>query len=166
MKKASLQDSAARLRIAVLVLLVLMVGAYGIARLGIDLGPGVKVESRPVGSGAPVPAFAADVAVILFAMSLWRLAQMLRLLGRGERFTRLVAAAFRSFAFWLLLAALAQTLLPIAASVLLTASDHGRIALAFDLLEIFFIIAALVLFLVVRMLEEAAELDAELKEIV
>lgn len=166
MKKAAIQVSASRLRIAVLVLLVLVVSAYGIARLGIDLGPGVRVETRPDGGVAQVPAFATDAAVVLFAISLWRLVQMLRLLGRGERFTKLVAAAFRSFAFWLLLAALAQILLPIAASILSAPPAYGRIALSIDLLEIFFIIAALVLFLVARMLEEAAELDAELKEIV
>lgn len=166
MKQSALQGSAARLRIAVLVLLALVVGAYATARLGIDLGPGIKVESRSDVSGPPVSAFAADAAVVLFAISLWRLAQMLRMLGRGERFTKSVAAAFRSFAFWLLLASLAQILLPIAASVLLNPPGDGRIALAFDLLEIFFVIAALVQFLVARMLEEAADLDAELKEIV
>lgn len=166
MRKEHFQKSASRLRVAVLVLLVLMVAAYGIARLGVNLGPGVKVESRPDGAGVQVPAFAADIAVVLFAISLWRLARMLRLLAQGERFTKAVAAGFRSFAFWLLLAALAQILVPIAGSVLLAGPSNARIALTFDLLEIFFVIAALVLFLVARMLEDAAELDAELQEIV
>lgn len=166
MKYTSLQISAQRLRIAVLMLLALVGAAYAVARLGIDLGPGVTVESRPALSGAMLSLLPGDIAVVLFAFALWRLAQMLGLLANGQRFTRPVAAGFRSFAFWLLVAALAQIAVPLIGAVITATSGHGRIALAFDLRDVFFVIAALVLFLVARMLEDAAAMDAELKEIV
>ena len=101
----------------------------------------------------------------LFAIALWRLSAMLGLLASGERFTAPVAAAFRSFALWLLLAALAQILVPLVVAVA-GGGSGGRVAMVFDLREAFAVIAALVLFLVARMLEEAARIDLELREIV
>ena len=145
--------------------LLLLVGAFTAYRLGLDLGPSVEVRGK---SGGPDhAAWGADLAALLFAIALVQLIRLLGRLGMGEMFAPSVTGAVRSFAFWLMLSAIVAI---VAAPVIGMAGALGgsahRIEIRLDLRDVMFVIAALVLFLLARMLDEAARLDRELKEFV
>lgn len=166
MQQQDLIRVARRLRIIVIVAIAAIVAIYAASRLGLDLGHALRVERRSHLEGT-AGAVAADIAVLLFVAAL---AEVVRLLGRlanGELFTPGVTHSFRRFALWLLVSSLISILGPTLASFL-TPTDGGvrRIELVFDLREILFVVAALILFLVARVLDEAVRLEAELKEIV
>lgn len=147
--------------------LLLLVAAFAVARLDIDLGQSLEVARRSHGGGAALPGLAADISVLLFGIALVQLIRLLGRLGSGELFAAPVTRAFRAFAFWLMLSAITAIAGPPLAAVL--APRNGaleRIEVPIDLHNIMFLITGLVLFLVARMLDEAARVDTELKEIV
>lgn len=158
-----MQNQAHRLRIIVLALLGLSLGAFLFALLDLDLGPAFRIESRAPGGSLGWAA----VSLAPFVIALWRLAGMLRRVAGGEMFTTAVMTGFRGFAFWLMLSALASMLVPVvAASIAVARAGGGHIPILLDVRSLLFLVAAGVLFLVARMLEEAARIEAELKEIV
>lgn len=158
-----MEDQARRLRLVVLAFLGLSLVAFALAVVGLDAAPALKIETRAPGGSL----WWAAVALTPFAIALWRLAAMLGHVAHGQLFTPAVMTGFRGFAFWLMLSAVASLLVPvIAASVAVANAGGGNIPIIIDVRSLLFLIAAAVLFLVARMLEEAARIDAELKEIV
>ena len=144
--------------------LLLLVGAFAVSRLGLDLGPSLEVARRSHAQGLGAAALAGDLGALLFAIALVQLIRLLGKLGMGEMFAASVTAAVRSFAFWLMLSAVVAIVGPALAALIggFGGSVH-RIELRLDLRDVMFVIAALVLFLLARMLDEAARLDRELK---
>lgn len=168
MIQKTLAESAKALRVVAIILLIILCGGVVIAGLGLDLGSAVQVRHRSsLGTGVLADGVGA-VAALLFAVAL---IQLIRLLGRiadGELFAAGVTSAFRSFAFWLMLSAIVAIAGPAVAATAAAIGEGGHhpIAIAIDLRDILFLLAGLVMFLVARMLDEAARLDAELREIV
>ena len=166
MTQKSLAETARLVRWVAIAALLLLVGAFAAYRLGLDLGPSVEVR----GKSAEAPdhaAWGADLAALLFAIALVQLIRLLGRLGMGEMFAPSVTGAVRSFAFWLMLSAIVAIVAPPLIGLIggLGGSAH-RIEIRLDLRDVMFVIAALVLFLLARMLDEAARLDRELKEFV
>jgi hypothetical protein len=167
MTQEQFKRSAARLQLVVIVLLALLAAAFAINRLGIDLPSWLQIRRHGAGTGAAAPHWLLDLSMLLFLIALAQLALMLGRLRRGEVFTVGVTAAFRAFASWLLASAalaVAAPLLTAAATVLAGGSD--RVPIFLDFRQLSYVIAALVLFLIARMLDEAARIEAELREIV
>ena len=167
MAQKSLAKTAQLIRWVAVAALLLLVGAFAVSGLGLDLGPSVEVARRPHGDRTPIAGVAASIAVLLFAIALVQLIRLLGRLGQGELFAPSVTGAVRSFAFWLMLSAVvALAATPLAGLIGVVGGSSDRIELRIDLRDVMFLIAALVLFLLARMLDEAARLDRELKEFV
>ena len=164
MKQQSFAINARRLRIAVIALMVLILGAYAASRLGLDLGHAFRVERRPGAAGSPI---VADLAILLFGAALFEVTRLLRRFEQGELFTPGVTGSFRAFARWLLLAALIAIVGPAIAGLLEPGTEGGRqLRLIFDLRDVMAVVAALLIVLIARVLDEAARIDTELREIV
>ena len=162
----SIARSAARLRIAVLATILLLVLLYSFARLGLPLGA-ARVDYQVKGPDLPSTRIIGDATVALLVIALFRLSQMLRQISSGQLFSAAVVGRFRSFAFWLLVMALFELVAPTAAQ-LLTLSHGGehRIEISVDFREILTLAVTLVLFLLARLLERARSLDEENREFV
>lgn len=145
---------------------LLVAAAYLIGRFGLAVGPMVEVRYHASHLTWPAQAVS-DVATIMFLVALVQLALLLRHIGHGELFGARVTGSLRRFAFWLFLSALVSIVGP--TLVELATVDHrsgGAIHITADLRDLFYLVASLVLFLVARVIEEAAGIDAELREIV
>lgn len=167
MSQKSFAGHARFLRWIAIVALLLLVAAFAVSRIGIDLGPSIEVVSRAHAGGFSLPGLAADLSVLLFAIALVQLIRLLGRLGMGELFAPAVTAAFRAFAFWLMLSAVVAIAGPPLAAIASTIGSRvHHVEVPIDLRNVMFLITGLVMFLVARMLDEAARLDSELKEIV
>lgn len=167
MRQKSLAETAQYVRWLAIALLAILVAAFIVSRVGLDLGSSVSVVRRSHFSGQTIASVVPDLSALFFAVALVQLIRLLGRLGSGELFAPGVTGAFRSFAFWLMLSAIVAIAGPPLAGAVATLSEsQHRIAILIDLRDIMFLIAGLVLFLVARMLDEAARLDAELREIV
>jgi len=163
----TLPKAASRLRIAVLAMLAFVLAVWLVSIFGIPLGPGVQVTSHARESGSPYAPWISTVSVGLFALALLRLSAMLKSISAGDRFSRAVTRPFRDFAVLLLLSSLAGLLLPAITALLALNGDGPRhLQLRLELRDAIFVLASLVLFLIARMLEQAARIEAELEEIV
>lgn len=164
MKQESLFASAGRLRIAVIALLVIVALTYLVGRLGLDLGPNFLIVMRS--SHHADALWARDISVVLFLVAL---AQLIRLLGRvaaGELLTARVAYLLRQFALWLLLSAVVAIFGPMIVAIVQGLNGGHEIGLEFNLQQVMAIISALLFFLVSRMLDRAARIDEEMREII
>ncbi len=167
MAQQSLAESARLVRGITIAALILLVAAFAVSRFGFDLGPSVAVIRRSHSAGFSLAGAIGDLGVLFFAIALVQLIRLLGRLGSGDMFAPAVTRAFRSFAFWLMLSAVtALAGPPLAGLIAALGGGTHRIEFRIDLRDVMFVIAGLVLFLVSRMLDEAARLDAELKEIV
>ena len=167
MKQEQFKRSAARLQLVVVLLLAIATAAFAIDRLGIDLGSWLQIRRHGAGPQAAAPGWSLDLSMLLFLVALAQLARLLGRLRRGEVFTAGVTVAFRAFAFWLLASALVAVVAPLlTAAIAVPASGSSRIPMLIDIRQLSYVIAALVLFLIARMLDEAARIEAELEEIV
>jgi hypothetical protein len=167
MKQKQFKRSAARLQLVVIVLLAIAAAAFAINRLGIDLGPWLQIRRHGVGAQTAAPEWVVDLSMLFFLIALVQLARLLGRLRRGEVFTAGVTAAFRAFAAWLLASAVVAVAAPLATAATATlAAGSARIPMLIDIRQLSYVIAALVLFLIARMLDEAARIEAELREIV
>lgn len=167
MKHERIKRSAARLQLVVILLLVIAAAAFAIDRLGIELGSWLQIRRHGTAPQAIAPGWSLDLSMLLFLIALAQLARLLGRLRRGEVFTVGVTAAFRSFASWMLASAVVAVAAPLlAAATTGAASGSLRIPLLIDIRQLSYVIAALVLFLIARMLDEAARIEAELREIV
>lgn len=147
--------------------LVLILAAFAVARLGIDLGPHLTVMRRSHAVGTSAVGLISDLAVLFFAISLLQLIRLLGRLSSGTMFAPSVTGAFRTFAFWLLLAAIMAIGGPLvagAASAVFGESPFVEVRV--NMRDVMFLVAGMLMFLVARMLDEAARIEAELEEIV
>ena len=167
MKQELFKRSAARLQLVVVALLAIAAAAFAIDRFGIDFGPWLQIRRHGAGPQVAVPGWVLDLSILLFLIALAQLARLLGRLRRGEVFTAGVTAAFRAFAAWLLASAVVSVIAPMfAAAATTVAGGSARIPVLIDIRQLSYVIAALVLFLIARMLDEAARIEAELREIV
>lgn len=147
--------------------LVLLIAAAAVSRFNLDLGPWIAVVRRSQPAEYSLAGAVGDLGVLFFAIALVQLIRLLGRLSSGDLFAPAVTSAFRSFAFWLMLSAIIAMAGPPLAGLATALGGGGhRIEFRIDLRDVMFVIAGLVLFLVARMLDEAARLDRELKEIV
>ncbi len=108
----------------------------------------------------------ADITIVLLSVALYQLSRMLGAIADGDLFSARVVAAFRAFAFWLLLVALVWVVAPVTAVLLAGPGGSHRFEFKLQLRDILTIGVALILFLVARLLERARTVDEELREIV
>jgi len=166
MKQKSLAQAARTIRSIAAIALAVLIVAFAIARIGLDFGPNLLIERR-FHDGGWLSGFVSDLSAVFFMVALVQLIRLLGRLSAGELFAPTVTGAFRSFAFWLMLSGIAAIIAPpLAGFAVPNASGVHRIELQIDLRDIMFLIAGLVMFLVARMLDEAARIKAELEEIV
>ena len=157
---------AGRLRLLVWAVIVGTAAVYLAARIGTQVG-----DTRLVTIGTSDPAVASplwvqDVSIALVLLALWQLADMLRLVGRGDHFSPAAIRRFRGFALFLFIASAVMFLAPL---VMAIASDHPgpeQLRLPVKLRELLTMLVTGALFLVARLLEEARQIDSDLKEIV
>ena len=154
--------SAARLRIAVIVVMVIFGAAIILAWIGGPLGI-ARVEVRE--HDGPIDSLTAGtVSIVLVEIALFRLTQMLGAISAGDLFSSRVIRHFRGFAFWLLVVALVGLCVPLIGSLL--GSGPHRVALVLDLTKILTVGVTLLLFLLARLLERARRLEDEMREFV
>ena len=166
MTQKSIAASARRVRWFVIAVVVVIVSAFLIARFGLDLGPQLTVV-RPTHASDLAGSLISDLAVVLFLVSLVQLIRLLGRLSSGEMFAPSVTGAFRAFAFWLLLSAIVAIVGPPVAGAVSAAMGRGHaIEVPIRMRDIMFLVAGMVMFLVARMFDEAARIEAELEEIV
>lgn len=157
---------AERLRLLVWLMIVGTAAVYLAARIGTEVG-----QTRLVTLGASDPAVASplwvqDMCIALVLVALWQLADMLRLVGRGDHFAPAAIRRFRGFALFLFIASAVMFLAPL---VIALASNHPgpeQLRLPVKLRELLTMLVTGALFLVARLLEEARQIDSDLKEIV
>lgn len=163
---SKLSRSAFRLRIGVFVTMAALVVLYAAARAGLQLGH-ARVEYQARGVSPAIAAMVGDIGIVLLVIALFRLTQMLKLIETGELFSVDVVRRFRSFAFWLLVMAVAGLVGPFVGQFVHPVSSGPRtIRLAIDSREILTLGVTLLLFLLARLLERARAIDEEMREIV
>lgn len=160
-----IQRSASRLRVFVFVAMALLVGAYLVARLDVHI-PGVNVEYHVSGMGSWKGEIIGDVSLALVVTALFYLAGMLRRIAAGEMFGAAVIRSFRSFALWLLVLSIFQVIAPAVLDLAEMAPGPHRILIYLDLRNLFTAGIALLLFLLARLLEQARQIEDEMREIV
>lgn len=166
MSESSIGKTARRLRWAVWIFWVLVVLAYAAGRFGLRLRGAVEVQAHSSAAESGTPMIVADFSILLLSVALYQLNRMLGAIAEGDLFSARVVGAFKAFAFWLLLLALAWVVAPIVA-VFLTGPDGARrLEFRLQLRDVLTIGIALILFLVARLLERARTIDEEMREIV
>jgi membrane protein DedA with SNARE-associated domain len=166
MNGTDIGKTARRLRWAVWILWGCIILAYVAGRLGLSLRGAVEVQAHSTVAESGTPMIVADITILLLSVALYQLSKMLGAIGEGDLFSSRVVGAFRSFAFWLLVVALAWVVAPIVA-VFLTGPDAAhRLEFKLQLRDVLTIGIALILFLVARLLERARTIDEEMREIV
>ena len=157
---------AGRLRLLVWAMIVGTAAVYIAARIGTEVG-----QTRLVTIGASDPAVASpvwvqDLSIALVLLALWQLADMLRLVGRGDHFSPAAIRRFRGFALLLFVASAFMFLAPLVIAVATTEPGPEQLRLPVKLRELLTMLVTGALFLVARLLEEARQIDSDLKEIV
>ena len=166
MDGSDIGKTARRLRWAVWIFWASIILAYVAGRLGLSLRGAVEVQAHSSAAESGTPMIVADITILLLSVALYQLSRMLGAIGEGDLFSSRVVGAFRSFAFWLLVVALAWVVAPIVA-VFLTGPDAAhRLEFKLQLRDVLTIGIALILFLVARLLERARTIDEEMREIV
>jgi hypothetical protein len=158
--------TARGLRWAVWIFWGLIILAYLAGRAGLTIRGAVEVQARSLDAEAGMPRFVADVTILLLSVALYQLNRMLGAIAEGDLFSARVVGAFRSFAFWLLLVAVAWVVAPIVSVLLMGPGETHRLEFKLQLRDILTIGIALILFLVARLLERARTIDEEMREIV
>ena len=166
MSGSDIGKTAKRLRWAVWIFWACIILAYVAGRLGLSLRGAVEVQAHSTVAESGTPMIVADITILLLSVALYQLSRMLGAIGEGDLFSARVVGAFKAFAFWLLLLALAWVVAPIVA-VFLTGPDAAhRLEFKLQLRDVLTIGIALILFLVARLLERARTIDEEMREIV
>ena len=166
MTETSIEKAAARLRWGVLIGWALLVVAYLAARLGLAAAS-LRFETHSDSAGALGSLLLSDLSMVLLTIALFRLAQMLSAVARGETFSSGVVRAFRGFAFWLFLLALLGVAGPLASEFLREPSGAGReYAFRLQVRDLLTLAITLILFLVARLLERARAIEEDMREIV
>ena len=166
MNESDIGKTAKRLRWAVWIFWACIILAYVAGRLGLSLRGAVEVQAHSTVAESGTPMIVADVTILLLSVALYQLSRMLGAIGEGDLFSARVVGAFRSFAFWLLVLALAWVVAPIVAVFLTGPDEAHRLEFKLQLRDVLTIGIALILFLVARLLERARTLDEEMREFV
>jgi hypothetical protein len=166
MSEPSIGKTARRLRWAVWIFWVLVVLAYAAGRFGLSLRGAVEVQAHSSAAESGTPMIVADISILLLSVALYQLNRMLGAIAEGDLFSARVVGAFKAFAFWLLLLALAWVVAPIVAVFLTGPDEARRLEFRLQLRDVLTIGIALILFLVARLLERARTIDEEMREIV
>lgn len=165
MGTSDISNSARRLRWAVWIFWGCIVAAYAAGRFGLSLDY-LSVRARASVEDAGPLMITADITILLLSVALWQLSRMLGAIAQGDLFTARVVAAFRAFAFWLLLVALVWIVAPLVGVLFAGPGDAHRLEFKLQLRDILTVGVALILFLVARLLERARTVDEELREII
>ena len=157
---------AGRLRLLVWAMIVGTAAVYLAGRIGTEIG-----QTRLVTIGASDPAVASpiwvqDLSIALVLLALWQLADMLRLVGRGDHFSSAAIRRFRGFALSLFVASAVMFLAPLIIAIASSHPGPEEVRLPVKLRELLTMLVTGALFLVARLLEEAGQIDSDLKEIV
>ena len=166
MVHSSIGKTANRLRWAVWIFWACVIVAYVAGRFGFSWQGAVEVQAHSSAAESGSPMIVADISIIILSVALYHLGKMLGAIGEGDLFSVRVVKSFRSFAFWLLLLAIAWVVAPIAAALWAGPDESHRLAFKLQLRDILTIGIALILFLVARLLERARTIDEERREIV
>jgi len=159
---AQISRSAARLRIAVVVVMAVVLGLVGLVWFG-STGAPVQVRVHDAGLWSD-PRLSATLLFILVELALFQLVKMLAAIRDGEMFSVRVVRHFRQFAFWLMVLAIFGVAGPLVGSAL--GGDRGTVALVLDLRHLITLGVTLLLFLLARLLERARQIDEEVREFV
>lgn len=165
MARASIAKTAARLRWAVWIVWASIVAVYAVGRLGLGIGA-LKVQASSAAGSEPAIMAIADLTIVLVTVALWQLSRMLGAIAAGDLFSARVVGAFRAFALWLLIVALAWIVAPILVALAGGAGPEHRYEFKVQLRDLMTIGITLILFLVARLLERARTIDEEMREIV
>lgn len=170
-----LYAAARRLRIASLtgIVLLVLILAYGVvATLTGKTSPAAGF-SFYLGAQSPIAHWAAFATLVVtmtpLGLALWRLAQMLAIIERGEIFSRAMIARFRGFAFFLVAAAGLSMLAPIAMNFFLYAVVGGNVeqlAVRIDGRDVFMLFVSGLLFFVAKLLGEGKRLADDVRQII
>jgi hypothetical protein len=160
---SKIRSSASRLRWLVIGTSGLLILLFLAAQSGLSL-PGLRIEARDaIGAGL----LRSVGTLILLVIAMLRLVQMLGRIAAGDLFTPIVIRRFRGFAFWLLIMALFDFLMPMLTGLMVPAAGGTRrIAIILDLRQLLILGLTMLLFLVARLLERARELETEVGEFV
>ena len=159
---SGISRSAARLRIAVIVVMAVLALLVGLVWFGSAAGP-VRVEVHDSGMWSD-PRWSATIVFVLVELALFQLMQMLAAIRDGELFSVRVVGHFRQFAFWLMVLAIFGVAGPLIGSAL--GNDRGNVALILDLRHLITLGVTLLLFLLARLLERARQIEEEVQEFV
>jgi hypothetical protein len=158
--------SAARLRIAVFIIMAAIACTYIAGRFGLTAGA-IRFETKSSVEHGVVGQLVSDGLVVLLGIALWQLARMLGAIAAGDLFSIRVVRGFRSFAFWLLLLALVGMIAPLLLELLRAQTGQvHRFAFQLELRDLLGLGVTLILFLVARLLERARQIEDEMREIV
>jgi hypothetical protein len=165
MSGSTIETAARRLRWAVWAMWCLVAAAYLAGRFGLTFGA-VQVEARSSMGDQGLALALADATIALLTVAMFQLSRMLSSIASGDLFSARVIGAFRAFAFWLLLLAIAWIVAPIAAALWAGPGPAHRLAVQIQLRDILTVGITLMLFLVARLLERARLLHEEMREFV
>lgn len=166
MEQDRIRRLAGRLRLLVWAMIVGTAAVYLAARLGTEVGQTRLVTMAASSPAVASPAWVADVSLALVLVALWQLAEMLRLVGRGDHFSPAAIRRFRGFALFLFLASAVMFLAPLTLAFVTTPPGPEQLRLPVRLRELLTMLVTGALFLVARLLEQARQIDSDLKEIV
>ena len=159
---AQISRSAARLRIAVIVVMAMVLGLVGLVWFGTAGGP-VQVRVHDSGLWSD-PRLSATLLFVLVELALFQLVKMLTAVRDGELFSARVVRHFRQFAFWLMILAIFGVAGPLVGSAL--GGDRANVAFVLDLRHLITLGVTLLLFLLARLLERARQIEEENREFV
>lgn len=164
MKTTSIARSADRLRLTVWIFWGCLAATYLAGRFG--LAPEfLKVKASDSG-GETGLSLTSDASVVLLSIAILQLNKMLCAIAQGDLFSARVVGAFRAFAFWLLLVAVASILLPVVMVLIAGPGPDHQLEFKLQMRDLLTLGLALILFLVARLLERARTIDEEMREIV
>lgn len=162
-----IRRTALRLRLIALAGVALLVLVTGIAVFAPP--PGGLLAATLETDGLP-RAWAAGIALVVVALTaaaLLALARMLAQVGHGRIFAPATTGHFRRFALWLMLAAIAQLVLPVIAALLLaSAARQGAAVLAVDTGDLLGLFLTAIFYFVAHLFDEAVRLDEDNRSIV
>ena len=157
---------AGRLKLLVWAMIVGTAAVYLAARIGTEIGQTRLVTRGASDPNVASPLWVQDVCIALVLLALWQLADMLRLVGRGDHFAPAAIRRFRGFALLLFVASAVMFLAPLVIALAGNQPGHEQVRLPVKLRELLTMLVTGALFLVARLLEEARQIDSDLKEIV
>ena len=157
-----IERMASRLRWLIWAMMAFSVSVYLLAHYGLEIGGNPLLTAGAAGMLPPEVRVIRHVSAALALLAMWQLAGMLQLIMHGDRFSRAVARKLRQFALFLF----ASAVLSFAAGFVPLLGTDDRYPTFINLRELWYMMTTGGLFLVARLLDDAARIQAELAEIV